>query len=230
MKYHRFHIGGTGGPTRAEYEMKLEIDVTGKLVVTKIANAVTVINAFVAKYAGDLEWDYIFIGGERKTSRWWPSTCEGDDCSGWSRGFTEGICGMICLGFASDCVGVINGMSYQQGREGEVVCFTNVGRKSLTSGGHDYQLASVGGLILLGRTCIDLPCTENGSHILEAVGFRTSRETVVEATKTLQPASPASQSHVHDEDEIYDRVMIEGGVQTLALCFHKGHLGPKDAR
>ena len=49
MKYDRFHIGGTGGPTRAEYEMKPEIDVTGNLVVTKVANAVTVINAFVTK-------------------------------------------------------------------------------------------------------------------------------------------------------------------------------------
>ena len=190
MKYDRFHINEHGGPIRAEYEMKPEIDVTGNLVITKVANAVAVINAFVTKYVGDLKWDYILIGGECKTSRWEPSTCEGDDGSVWPRGFTEGVCGMICPGIANDCVGIINGMSYHQGKEGEVVCF-NVGEESITSSEHDYQLASVGGLILFGRTCIDFPCTGNGSHILEAVGFRTGRETVVEATKTLQPASPA---------------------------------------
>ena len=159
-----FHFNGIGGPTQAEYDVKPAVDVTGNLTVTEIANAVTVINTFVAKYVGDLRWDYVLIGRGCETSRWGPSTMGFDDI----QELTEGICGMICLGPANDCLGRINGMHYQQGIEGEVVCFTGVGKDAnhhfdMRPHEHDYELQSVGCIILLGRTCPTLPCTDNGT-------------------------------------------------------------------
>ena len=71
LKYDEYHVG-SGGPTRAEFNMKPAVDVTGNLTITKTANAVTVINTFVAQYVGDLRWDFILIGRECKTSRWGP--------------------------------------------------------------------------------------------------------------------------------------------------------------
>ena len=79
---------------------------------------------------------------------------------------------MVCLGAANDCVGSINGMTYQQCNEGEVVCFTGVGNNPITNKEHGYCLESSGAVILLGRTCPNLPCTENGSDLLDSVGFR----------------------------------------------------------
>ena len=102
---------------------------------------------------------------------------------------------MICLGPANDCVGTVDGMIYRQGVEGEVVCFTGVADNGFTPDGHDYGLESVGGIILIGRTCPTLPCTENGCDILDAVGFRTSREFAAKSMTALQQASPASQSN-----------------------------------
>ena len=157
MKYDEFHLG-YGGPTRAEFNMKPAVDVTGNLMTKKIANAVTVINTFVAKYVGDLGWDYLLIGRECETSHWGPSSWGFDDI----QEFTEGVCGMVCLGIAHDCTGRINGVSYQQGIEGEGVCFTGVGKNSnhhfdMRSHEHDYELQSVGSIILLGRACPILP-------------------------------------------------------------------------
>ena len=145
LKYDRFHFNGIGGPTQAGYDVKLAVDVTGSLTVMKIANAVTVINTFIAKYVGGLRWDYLPIGGECETSRWGPSTRGFDDI----QEFTEGICGMICLGHANDCAGWINGMHYQQGVEGEVVCFTGVGNDvthhfDMRPHEHDFELQPVG--------------------------------------------------------------------------------------
>ena len=74
LKYERFHLNEFGGPTQVGFGMKPEVDVTGNLVITKVANAVIVINTFIAKYVGDLRWDYILIGGECKTSCWVLST------------------------------------------------------------------------------------------------------------------------------------------------------------
>ena len=103
-----FHLNAVGGPTQAEYDVKPAVDVTGSLTVAKIANAVTVINTLIAKYVGGLSWDYLLIGGECEISCWGPSTWGFDDV----QEFTEGICGMICLGRANDCLGRINGMHY----------------------------------------------------------------------------------------------------------------------
>ena len=90
---------------------------------------------------------------------------------------------MICLGAANDCLGRINGMSYQQGTEGEVVCFTGVGKDAdnhfgMLSHEHDFELESVGSIILLGRTCPTLPCTDDGNEILENVRFRINDESL----------------------------------------------------
>ena len=61
---------------------------------------------------------------------------------------------MICLGPALDlpriCAGTINGMSCQQGVEGERVFFTGVGDNAtghfdITPDEHDYELQPVGG-------------------------------------------------------------------------------------
>ena len=117
---------------QAEQEKKPEVDITSSLAIPRIVNAVMVINAFVATYVDDLKWDYVLIGEKCKTSRWESSTNEGVKDDGWSLGFSEGICGIICLGAASDCVGSINGMTYQQCNEGEVVCFTGVGNYPIT--------------------------------------------------------------------------------------------------
>ena len=149
LKYEKFNLNGFGGPTQAEYDMKPEVDVAGNLVITKVANVVTVVNTFIAKYVGDLRLDYLLLGGECKISRLEPSTWGFDG----TQELIEGICGMICLGPASDCVGTTNGMSYQQGVEGEVVCFTWVADDGVTLDEHDYELQSVGGIILLGRSC-----------------------------------------------------------------------------
>ena len=46
--------------------------------------------------------------------------------------------------------------------------------------------------------------------ILDAVGFRTSRESIAKSITALQPASPASQSHKNDDEEIDDRIVVEG--------------------
>ena len=101
MKYSNFNLNESGGPTQAELGMKPEIDVTGSLVITRDANAVIVISTFVAKYVADLELDFLLIGGECKTSRWVPSTW------GWPQELIEGICGIICLGAANDCIGTV---------------------------------------------------------------------------------------------------------------------------
>ena len=147
-----------------------------------------VINTFVAKYVDDLKWDYMIIGEKCKTSRWESSTNEGVKDDGWSLGFSEGICGIICLGAASDCVGIINGTAYQQCNEGEVVCFTGVGNNPITGDEHGYCLESVGGVILLGRTCPNLPCTENGSDLLDSVGFRNHSRIIDDKSQSAYPA------------------------------------------
>ena len=120
-----------------EYErpqdMKPEVDVTSSLAIPRIANAVKVINVFVGKYVGDLKWDYLIINEECKTSLLEPRTNEGVKDDGWSIGYSEGICGMVCLGAANDCVGSINGTTYHQCKEGEIVCFTGVGKIPTTA-------------------------------------------------------------------------------------------------
>ena len=151
LKYDEYHVG-SGGPTRAEFNMKPAVDVTGNLTITKTANAVTVINTFVAQYVGDLRWDFILIGRECKTSRWGPKEWGFEDVEE----FTEGICGLICLGAANDCLGRINGDSFQQGTEGEVVCFTGVGKDAdnhfgMFSHEHDFELESAGEHHLAGK-------------------------------------------------------------------------------
>ena len=133
LKYDEFHVG-SGGPTQAEFNKKPAVDVTGNLTITKIANAVTVINIFVSKAVGDLRWDYLLIGRECGTSRWGPSEWGFEDVLE----FTEGICGMVCLGAANDCLGRINSMNHQQEIEGEVVCFTGVGKNA----DHHFDLQS----------------------------------------------------------------------------------------
>lgn len=144
---------------------------------------------------------------ECKTSLWEPRTNEGVGDDGWSIGYSEGICGMVCLGAASDCVGSINGMTYHQCNEGEVVCFTGVGNNPITGKEHGYCLESSGAVILLGRTCPNLPCTENGSDLLDSVGFRTIKNLRKRIDETSQSASPASRT---SDDVTPDRVMIEG--------------------
>ena len=106
-----------GGPTQAEFDMKVSVDVTGNFSIAKIASAATVINTFVAKYVGGLRWDYRLIGRECEISRWGPSTWGFDDI----QELTEGICGMICLGTASDCL------------VGSMVDATNKGMKAKSS-------------------------------------------------------------------------------------------------
>ena len=221
MKYDEFRLG-YGGPTQAEFNMKHAVAVTGNLMIMKIANAVTVINTFVAKYVGDPRWDYLLIGRECEISRWGPSTWGFDDI----QEFTEGICGMICLGTANDCLGRISGRHYQQGIEGEVVCFTGVGKDAdhhfdMQSHEHYYELQSVGSIILLGRTCPALPCTDDGNDLLEAVRFKINSESSNMSTTTLQPAFPASKHVKCDDVEFHNRIMIEGWTNPGSLLSEK---------
>ena len=67
--------------------MKPAVDVTGNLTITKIANAVTAINTFIAKYVGDLRWGYFIVRRGCGTSRWAPSTWGFDDIRGSLKGF-----------------------------------------------------------------------------------------------------------------------------------------------
>ena len=133
---------------------------------------------------------------------------------------------MICLGRANDCLGRNNGMHYQQGIEGEVVCFTGEGTHAnhhfdMRPHEHDDELQSVGCNILLGRTCPTLPCTDNGNEILEAVNFKINSESSDESTTTLQKASPASKHAKRDDEEIYNRVMVEGCTNPGSLLSEK---------
>ena len=230
LKYDEYHVG-SGGPTRAEFNMKPAVDVTGNLTITKTANAVTVINTFVAQYVGDLRWDFILIGRECKTSRWGPKEWGFEGFVDVEE-FTEGICGLICLGAANDCLGRINGDSFQQGTEGEVVCFTGVGKDAnnhfgMFSHEHDFELESAGDIILLGRTCPTLPCTDDGNEILENVRFRINDESLstdkrllrnnVEASKIVVAAS----ENVKHDNANYNRVMIEGCTNPGSLLSEK---------
>ena len=54
LKYETFNLNDIGGPTQGEYDMKPEVDVIGNLAIMKVANAVIVIDTFIAKYVGDL--------------------------------------------------------------------------------------------------------------------------------------------------------------------------------
>ena len=133
---------------------------------------------------------------------------------------------MICLGTTSDCLGRINGRHYQQGIEGEVVCFTGVGKDAnhhfdMRSHEHDYERQPDGSIILLGRTCPTLICTDNGNDILEAVRFKINSESSEESTTTLQPAFPASKHVICDDEEFYNRVMIEGCTNSGSLLSEK---------
>ena len=122
---------------------------------------------------------------------------------------------MVCLGAANDCLGRINGMNYQQGIEGEVVCFTGVGKNAdhhfdIQAHEHDFELESVGSIILLGITCPTLPCTDDGNEILETVRFRINNESLNMSTATSKLAFPVSEHVKSDSMESYNRVMIEG--------------------
>ena len=221
LKYDEFHVGN-GGPTQVEFDMKPAVDVIGNLTITKTANAVSVINTCVAKYVGDLRWDFILIGRECETSFWGPQEWGFEDV----QEFTEGICGLICLGAANDCLGRTNGMNYQQGIEGEVVCFTGVGKNAdhhfdMQPHEHDFELQSVGSIILLGRTCPTLPCTDDGNEILETVRFKINSESSSLSTTTMKPAFPASEHVKCDSMESYNRVMIEGCTNPGSLLSEK---------
>ena len=117
-------------------------------------------------------------------------------------------------------------MNYQQGIEGEVVCFTGVGKDAnhhfdTRPHEHDYELQSIGCIILLGKTCPTPPCTENGNDTLEAVRFKINSESSDESKTTLQPASPASKRAKCDDEEFPNRVMIEGCTNPDSLLSEK---------
>ena len=74
-----------GGPIQAESDMKLEIDVAGSLVITKVANSVAIITTLAAKCVSNFKWDYSPMGGECETSHWVPSTW------GWPQEFIRDL-------------------------------------------------------------------------------------------------------------------------------------------
>ena len=140
---------------------------------------------------------------------------------------------MIFLGAASDCVGTINGICTISKALKVTLLVLLVWPTAITPDEHDYGLESAGGLILLGRTCPTLPCTENVCDILDAVGFRTSRESIARSMTVLQPASLAFRSPKNDDEEIYGRILIEGCTvyEPWFSTVTKDTLqGPKDAR
>ena len=110
-------------------------------------NAVGVINFIASKYVVDLKWDFLIIGQTCECLEPWNSAHIPQDV-------TEGICGIIFMGPATDCQGLVNRMQYQQQLDEEALFFDCV---DVSNEEGIYEVECFGGLILLGKTIPSLP-------------------------------------------------------------------------
>ena len=109
-------IRNAGRCTKAEYDNKLAPDLIGNLANAKVQNALSVINVFISKYVVDLKWDFLIIGQKCERLEPWNTAHIPQD-------ITEGICGIISMGHATDCQGFVNRMHYQQRRDKDITYF-----------------------------------------------------------------------------------------------------------
>ena len=100
-------IRNAGRCTQAEHDKKPAPDLIGNLADAKVKNAVSVINFIASKYVVDLKWDFLIIGQKCERLEPWNIARIPQD-------ITEGICGIISMGLATDCQSFVNRMHYQR--------------------------------------------------------------------------------------------------------------------
>ena len=154
-------IRNAGRCTKAEFDAKPAPDLIGNLANAKVQNAVSVINFFVSKYVADLKWDFLIIGQKCERLEPWNTSQIPQD-------ITEGICGLISLGGATDCQGLVNRMRYQQQLDKEIMYFDCV---DVSNEEGIYEVECSEGVILLGKTIPSLPYTNTGNLMLGEIGF-----------------------------------------------------------
>ena len=86
----------------------------------------------------------------------------------------------------------------------------------------------MGSIILLGRTCPTLPCTDNGNEIIENIRFRINDESLNIYERlfrmnvaTSKLAVPVSEHVKSDSTESYNRIMTEGCTNPGSLLSEK---------
>ena len=198
-------VGHPGCCTQAEFDAKSEVDLTGNLADAKMRNAVSVINFILSKYVGDLKWDFLIYGHGAEMLKPYDNGLTGPGAT--PQDITEGICGIISLGAATDCQGFVNRMQYLQQLDKDILFFDCVDVSSNLKGIYEVECSE--GLILLGRTIPSLPCTLHGNAVLEQLGFRIAGERRFKFPSQVSIALPAKidSSVEHGKN---DRVMIEG--------------------
>ena len=191
-------IRRAGCCTQAEYD-KPAPDLTGNLADAKVKNAVSVINFIASKYVVDLKWDFLIIGQRCECLEPWNTAHILQDV-------TEGICGIIFVGPATDCQGFVKRMRYQQQLDKEVMFFDCVDASN-EEGIYDVECSE--GLILLGKTIPSFPYTNTGNSMLGDLGFHYGGYQRFKFPTQVSPALPAKVDNNVKEGE-NNRVMVEG--------------------
>ena len=168
-------IWNAGRCTQAEYDKKPAPDLTGNLANAKVQNAVSVINFFVSKYVVDLKWDFLIIGQKCERLEPWNTSRIPQDIS-------EGICGLIAMGHATDCQGFVNRMRYQRQLDKEIMYFDCV---DVSSEEGIYGVECSEGVILLGKTIPSLPYTSTGNLMLGELGFHYKGDRRIPSTMRI---------------------------------------------
>ena len=132
---------------------------------------------------------------------------------GTPQGVTEGICGIISLGSATDCQGFINRMEYLQQLDKEILFFDCV---DVSNPKGSYEVECSEGLILLGKTIPSLPYTMNGNLTLEELGFRIAGDQRFKFPSQCSIAVPAMVD-TRVESGKDSRVMVEGCTNPNSL-------------
>ena len=76
----------------------------------------SVINSIVSKCVNDLKWDFLSIGQKCERLEPW-------NISRIPQDITEGICGLIPVGHATDCQGFVNRKRYLQQPDKDIMHF-----------------------------------------------------------------------------------------------------------
>ena len=192
-------IRNAGRCTKAEHDKKLVPDITGNLADAKVQNAVSIINFIASKYMVDLKWDFLIIGQKCERLEPWNTASIPQD-------ITEGICGIISMGHATDCQGFVNRMHYQQQFDKEIMYFDRV---DVSSKEEIYEVEWSEGFILLGKAIPSLPYTDTGNLLLGELGFHYGGDHRFKFPTQVSPALPAKVDYIV-KDEKNDRIIVEG--------------------
>ena len=119
---------------------------------------------------------------------------------------TEGICGIISMGPATDCQGFVNRMQYQQQLDKKVMFFDCV---DVSNEEGIYEIESSEGPILLGKTMPSFPYISTGNSMLGDLGFHYDGGQRFKFPTQVSPALPVKIDTKAKEGE-NDRVMVEG--------------------